>query len=553
MSVSASVQTSASAVPLSKLITSASSTPSSTTASTTVSPTPTKDAQQSDNPSSSSSPSLLNPKNKLFPLIVAGLACAGILAIMLLIAIARAIAHDQLRRDNLRKSYSFDPTSPAEKGGKADRFTSAPPGVGAARSVRRALTKKKLGSFARRTQDGSVLIEVGDEVFAVPPHLADSYREKILRERRSRSDLSGDGGLFGNVKPRYLSDGGPDVDEEQARMAYDSMLNGGGAGGASGGGGVGRSLSQRITDRLRSLRGVQNDEKDTADRAFSFNTDHQPQGGVRQANLASHTPVLTNAPSSWTINPSGGELHKTPHHDKGEGFGTAKVFPRTSSHLPHTTTNKPTTEKVQQPSAAHVKPQQRKPPPKLELTLLTEKLQDLEKQSSSSTSSSLSVDASPTKRPKGRLPKEASLTHSQPSSAASANGTFGGSASGSDVSANLPGAFPERTKSLLQSQPARRARSIKPLILNMEGETQRTVGGYRHRQPASAQRSHTQIQHARATQLERKRTTVPLASPTRFTHEPSPRAVVHPAKPEPSATAGAFRPLPVPPPFHLSK
>lgn len=89
------------------------------------------------------------------------------------------------------------------------------------------MTKKKLGSFARRTQDGSVLIEVGDEVFAVPPHLADSYRERILREKRSRSDLSSNSGdeLFGSVRPKFLTDGGPDGgDEEQARAAYDSKI-----------------------------------------------------------------------------------------------------------------------------------------------------------------------------------------------------------------------------------------------------------------------------------------------------------------------------------------
>ncbi len=37
------------------------------------------------------------------------------------------------------------------------------------------------------------------------------------------------GGLFGNVKPKYLTDGGPDGfggDEEMANAAYERMLDG---------------------------------------------------------------------------------------------------------------------------------------------------------------------------------------------------------------------------------------------------------------------------------------------------------------------------------------
>ncbi|CAO1624485.1 unnamed protein product [Sympodiomycopsis kandeliae] len=47
-----------------------------------------------------------------------------------------------------------------------------------AKSLRKALTKRKLAgsSFARRKQEGSVLLEIGDEVFAVSPAVAEEYQ-----------------------------------------------------------------------------------------------------------------------------------------------------------------------------------------------------------------------------------------------------------------------------------------------------------------------------------------------------------------------------------------
>ncbi|ETS61262.1 hypothetical protein PaG_05227 [Moesziomyces aphidis] len=437
---------------------SASSTSSSV--SSTASARPSMSAQKDDD---APPPSLLSPKHKFFPLVVAGMAAAGLLALMLLIAIARAVAHDQLRRDKLKQSYGFDEYS--DKPGKTgDKFTSNP-GVGAARSLRRAMTRKKLGSFARRTADGSVLIEVGDEVFAVPPHLADSYRDRILREKRSRSDLSQEG-LFGNVQPRHLNDGGPDADDSTARAAYDTMLQGEQR--------PSRSLSQRLTDRFKSIT---TSPKPMG--AYSF--DAREKGAVRQVDLA--RPTLTKGGAEWVVE-------------------------RTSARPP--------------PPRDTSKPVTRKAPPKLELSTLTAKLQDLEKQSNVSSSSGHSR----------RLPAEASISRSAASSA-SANGTFGGSGSGSDLEAGLPGAFPERSKSLA------RARSVKPLILSTE-----RVGGYRHRHP-DAHRSRTQVRPTKP--LERK-STVALASPTRFSHDKNPALVVHPEKPQ-----AAFRPLPVPPPFTLPK
>ncbi|SAM75204.1 uncharacterized protein UBRO_01315 [Ustilago bromivora] len=509
------------------------SAPRSPSSSSSLLPAPSTKQETSNpsNPDPDQSLSLLNPKHKLFPLIIAGLSAAGLLATMLLIAIARAIAHESLRRDNLRKTYSFDNTAPSSKS-EVDKYTSPFPnrgGVGS--SLKRAMTKKKpLGSFARRTQDGSVLIEVGDEVLAVPPHLADSYRERILREKRNRSTLSEERGGFG-VEAKYLNDGGPDGfggDEEQARAVYDNMLEGGG---------VRRSLSQKLGDRFRSLTATKAAIRGETERggAFSFGSEHQHPGAMRQANLGGgNKGVLTSGGEGWSIaQRQQGDVTKTP----GPPFGTARVLERFTS-----ITQPPATYAMKAAVA-------RKAPPRLELTLLTEKLQDLEKQSSSSsttTTTSAQSTASRGDRRRGGLPKEASLTSS---SGDSANGTFGGSASShSETCTRVPGAFPERTKNLHQSA-ARRARSVKPLILNMDPPTAGTgagagVGGYKGRKADATQRSKTQVV-MQGRRVERV-ASVALASPTRFTHERCAKLVVAPERPE---AALAARPLPVPPSF----
>ncbi|SJX60937.1 uncharacterized protein SRS1_12163 [Sporisorium reilianum f. sp. reilianum] len=461
-------------LPLSKLITSTplpSSSPSNTVSSSSSTTSTLPTTTSTTTPSPSHALSLLSPKHKMFPLVVAGLAAAGLLALMLLIAIARCIAHDQLRRDNLRKSYAFD-ASPSKR--CEDRFTSAA-GLGAARSV-------------RRTHDSSVLIEVGDEVFAVPAHLADSYRESVLREKRSRSDLTAveDGGLFGSVKPKHLSDGGPDGDEEQARAAYDSMLAGAG---------VGRSLSQRLGDKLRALTAsapVVEEERGQRG-AYSFHSAHQQAGAMRQADLGVRLPVVTTGAAGWAITQRqtslGAPAPAQPKTPSTQACGTAQVLQRTS--LPHPAPLK----------------QPRKPAPKLELSLLTEKLADLEKQSQ------------PSSR---KLPAEARLT--RPPTGTSAAGTFGGSLTSDPSELSVPGAFPERTKSLHRNK-------SRPLL---DAE-----GSFRHR-PAARAKTHVQPR------LERKQSSVALASPTRWAHERQANVVVHPERPQPAAT---LRPLPVPPPF----
>ncbi|KAJ9479853.1 hypothetical protein PHBOTO_003327 [Pseudozyma hubeiensis] len=481
---STSAAPSSSAVPLSKIITSNSAS-STSSPSTTSSSSSTSTASPTSTSSPSSDQPLLSPKNKFFPLVITGLAAAGLVALMMLIAIARCLAHDQLRRDNLKKSYGFDDSSPK------DRFTSAP--IGAARSIRRALTKKKqLGSFARRTQDGSVLIEVGDEVFAVPAHLADSYRERILREKRSRSDLSSESNGFG-VKAKYLSDGGPDGDEEQARMKYDAMLDGEG-------GGVRRSLSQRLSDRLRSLTGGATEPVEEK-AAFSFASQNQQTGAMRQSDLTARQGALTQGAPGWSITQRQSSAGFSAPKQPKEEFGTAKILPRTNPPRPPVLTPAPTAPTQPLPAPTAQRTKARKPPPKLELSLLTSKLAELE-----------------------RLPASSSLTHS---SRASANGTFGAptlSTTSSSDSNSIPGAFPERTKSLHRSK-------TKPSD---------TVGTYRHR-PSAAVRSKT----------HHNRDSTALGSPTRFTHE-SHRIPINPEKPQPAKTADK-RPLPVPPPFSLPK
>ena len=484
-----SVASSMSATPLSKLInTSSTASASSSSSTSSTSATPTSTSQPTAVP-------LLSPKHKMFPLVVAGLAAAGLLALMLLIAIARCIAHNQLRRDNLAKSYSFDdPASATTAASKSDKFTTAPP----RRSIRRALTKKKqLGSFARRTQDGSVLIEVGDEVFAVPPHLADNYRQRILREKRSRSEMSiKQGGMWGNVEPKWLTDGGPDGDEEQARARYDDMLAGNG---------VGRSLSQRLGDKLRSLTSapLPKMQETLETSAYSFGSQGQQSGAMRQVDLAKGG-VVAGGPG-WQIQQRQSSAQHTAQrlssappasrpHPKQHTYGTATITDRSTVSV-----GKPT----------------RKPAPKLELSLLTEKLADLEKQSSAASSTTSCH----------KLPSEARLTTASSSSC----GTFGDS---SHSQRSLPGTFPQRTKSL------HRSKSVKPLLLDAN------VGAYRHRSPTSTHRAKTLHPHA-PLKSQRTQSSVALASPTRFTHDTA--VVAHPQTPQPAAT---LRPLPVPPPFN---
>ncbi|KAJ1033727.1 hypothetical protein NDA13_001707 [Ustilago tritici] len=427
-------------------------------------PSTKQETSNPSNPVPDQSLSLLNPKHKLFPLIIAGLSAAGLLAIMLLIAIARAIAHESLRRDNLRKTYSFDNTAPSSKS-EVDKYTSPFPNRG-----------------------------------------------------------------FG-VEAKYLNDGGPDGfggDEEQARAAYDNMLEGGG---------VRRSLSQKLGDRFRSLTATKAAIRGETERggAFSFSSEHQPPGAMRQANLGGgNKGVLTSGGEGWSIvQRQQGDVTKTP----GPPFGTARVLERFTS--------------ITQPPATYATKAAvaRKAPPRLELTLLTVKLQDLEKQSSSSSSTTITSaqsTASRGDRRRGGLPKEASLTGS---SGDSANDTFGGSASShSETCTRVPGAFPERTKSLHQSA-ARRARSVKPLILNMDPPTAGTgagagVGGYKGRKADATQRSKTQV--VRQGRRVERVASVALASPTRFTHERCAKLVVAPERPE---AALAARPLPVPPSF----
>ncbi|PWZ00881.1 hypothetical protein BCV70DRAFT_199248 [Testicularia cyperi] len=538
----------------------------------------------------------------MFPLVVAGLAAAGILAMMLLISIARAIAHEQLRRDKLKRTYGFDDNA---YGGKGDKFTTSGQGMSAARSLRRAMTKKKpLGSFARRQADGSVLIEVGDEVFSVPPHLADTYRERILREKRSKSDLSAStysDGPFGKIRPQHLTDFD---DEAQAKLAYDDALNGE----FSANHAPRRSLSQRLTDGLRALTGAvgSNDQDRSNDNnrnntnnndhseksAYSFDASHQPRGAMRQVDLASQMPVLTHGASDWSITRRGGgggdEEDQNVRANLVRGPGR-KIDPTPAGRVTVPTSFSPPSRPIVSSSTGTApkgasSSSSRKPVPKLELGLLTEKLQNLEKQSQGSS----------------RLPAESSLSHSRitlrdepvsgPSSSSSntssrsGHGTFGGSGSElSDSSAGssstIPGSFPadrKDNKMTTRHDPSR-ARSIKPLILNMPaGSSHPAVGTYRHRKPtatataegaAGAGRSKTTHLSPAAARghgppgitIPKRNPTliasVPLASPTRYTAASSnrPGVTMNPEKPQQAhysqTSKGTFHPLPVPPPF----
>ncbi|KAN0065081.1 hypothetical protein ACQY0O_001576 [Thecaphora frezii] len=378
----------ASPLPSSSGVSSSSSNPSPSPAAK-----PARD-EKDDHDDTAAPLGIFSHKNKLFPLVVVAISVAVILGLLLFIAIARALAHDRMRRKKIAPNMPDIPNAPDAYGlskGLGDRLTSAAPGLSAARSIRRALTKKKIGSFARRQQQGSVLIDVGDEVFAVPGHLAESYRREMIRERRQASSSgaskqSVSDGPFGKVRPRHLTDGGPDVEGWRAKMAYDEQTGGNGNTDANK---PHRTLSQRIADRLRALTRptIEEDDEDSdgpsirvvrstppngkqggaAAAAYSFDSDNQAKGAMRQVDLATHLPVLTHGSSDWQIRPSAGAI--------ASGDAAPRSTPQGESKVPRKAVaygDKRRDKKSFVPDAS----------------ILSDKLSDLEKQANHSRSSS---------------------------------------------------------------------------------------------------------------------------------------------------------------------
>ncbi|CAO1629971.1 unnamed protein product [Jaminaea pallidilutea] len=163
---------------------SASTTSQATTSSSTSSPTSSASSSSQSKTSTSSTSSasasstsaaassgfsLTDSNNKLFPLWVAVTVLAILAGLFIVLC-------------SLRYCF-FKPAPRLEE----DSICSGPitaPARGAtlkngAKSLRKALTRRKLAgaSFNRRQQEGSVLLDVGDEVYAVPASVAQEYAE----------------------------------------------------------------------------------------------------------------------------------------------------------------------------------------------------------------------------------------------------------------------------------------------------------------------------------------------------------------------------------------
>lgn len=131
--------------------------PSSASSSSSASPTST---------SSHTGFTLTDTDNKLYPLWIITL-IAGIFAglFVILCAVRWCIFRPHRKQDP--DAYLTSAATGRHRSMRAG-----------AKSLRKALTKRKLAgsSFVRRNEEGSVLLEVGDEVFAVPPAVAEEYQ-----------------------------------------------------------------------------------------------------------------------------------------------------------------------------------------------------------------------------------------------------------------------------------------------------------------------------------------------------------------------------------------
>lgn len=310
---------------------------------------PDSDSDSGSDEGASGVAAFFSPHNKLFPLAIA-LTVAMVLGVLLvLVSIGKCVSHRNLardERDGKRKYSSKNNDFMMAAAGNSDLGRKRTLG----KSIRRALTRGRLGggSFARREREGTVLIDVGDEVYAVTPEVAKEY------ERERKSCLSGYSGSSGG------SSGGsrltfPANQPTPLRQAlYNAQLivaaneaekaNGGkpqaprgfdinswrrDSVGTSSEGSYSeydektmygfnrnskanpalppvdplqRSLSQRLADGLRALtQGDQNTGANREKRAFSFDSEMQMPGALRQAPLSSTVPVLTRGGGGWAV------------------------------------------------------------------------------------------------------------------------------------------------------------------------------------------------------------------------------------------------------------
>ncbi|PWN28037.1 hypothetical protein BDZ90DRAFT_226811 [Jaminaea rosea] len=162
------------ATTIAKPTTSAASTAPSSSASRPASSSSKSASSSSSSKSPTSSPStgftLTDVNNKLYPLWVSVVVCGVLFALFFILICIRCCFFKPHEREDL------DSVLTGSSAGAMSRKSTLRNG---AKSLRKALTRRKLAgsSFVRRQQEGSVLLEVGDEVFAVPPKVAEEYNE----------------------------------------------------------------------------------------------------------------------------------------------------------------------------------------------------------------------------------------------------------------------------------------------------------------------------------------------------------------------------------------
>lgn len=329
-----------------------------------------------DDPKPSGVASFFDPHSKLFPLAIAACVAAGLVVLLICVTIGKCCSHSQAKRDaaNGKKlPGSKDDVTTTYNIGRSKTL---------GRSLRRALTGRKMGgqgglssgSFARRNREGSVLIDVGDEVFAVPVEVAQEY------ERERKSILSGSSGsssgsrlTFPSNQPSPLRQAlynaqlivaanqaesrvgtkavprGFDIQSWRAHSyAPDAISEDDEKTLSDEKDGLVRSMSQRIADGLRALRASRSNESlnkgiAAQDNVFSFDAEKQDHAHIRQAQvpLSAAVPVLTRGSGGWAIERkeerSGGESETS-----GSNYSrssAAHVIRQSKAGLPPATSN----------------------------------------------------------------------------------------------------------------------------------------------------------------------------------------------------------------------
>lgn len=304
--------------------------------------------------------SFFSPHNKLFPLAIALTVAMGLGVLLVLVSIGKCVSHRKMAReirDGSRQHKSKDSsvlTSELANSGAHGRAVGRTRTLG--KSLRRALTRGKLGgnSFARRNREGTVLIDVGDEVLAVTPEVAREYereRKSALSSYRSSTGSSGSRLTFPANQPTpmrqalynaqlivaasqaEMTSGKPQAprgfdinswradsalpslsEDDEKTLNGDRMSNGSRDSFVKPAGYPGhdeaplsRSLSQRLADGLRALTAGTNTNEQLGEpytsRTFSFDSEKQVPGGFRQAQapLSATVPVLTRGGGGWAI------------------------------------------------------------------------------------------------------------------------------------------------------------------------------------------------------------------------------------------------------------